>query len=471
MSVAGLKKQFYKATQLVSEKVGGAEGTKLDDDFKEMEKKVDLTSKAVTEVLTRTIEYLQPNPASRAKLSMLNTMSKIRGQVKSPGYPQSEGLLGECMIRYGKELGEDSNFGDALLDAGESMKRLAEVKDSLDIEVKQNFIDPLQNLCDKDLKEIQHHLKKLEGRRLDFDYKKKRQGKIPDEELRQAMEKFEESKEVAETSMHNLLETDIEQVSQLSALVDAQLDYHRQAVQILDELAEKLKRRMREASSRPKREYKPKPREMYDFGETSQSNGGFPCNPTPKVSASSSFRSDKPSRSSARSILASLQLSTFPSQNIGAKSFPATGTSPLQARGLRCGKETLFCSPFLEGGGKAFMHHQAANGLTPLWPGVQSQSSPSQHPQNSGDLSEGALSVLLHGAPMSSLILHKLHVSFSQLWRNNLAFPHLVSSVVNAFLLEFIAWGRGWPCWDRQHGDAGGGSLLWEKVVEEQEEA
>ncbi|XP_057897053.1 endophilin-A2 isoform X1 [Melospiza georgiana] len=284
MSVAGLKKQFYKATQLVSEKVGGAEGTKLDDDFKEMEKKVDVTSKAVTEVLTRTIEYLQPNPASRAKLTMLNTMSKIRGQVKNPGYPQSEGLLGECMIRYGKELGEDSNFGDALLDAGESMKRLAEVKDSLDIEVKQNFIDPLQNLCDKDLKEIQHHLKKLEGRRLDFDYKKKRQGKIPDEELRQAMEKFEESKEVAETSMHNLLETDIEQVSQLSALVDAQLDYHRQAVQILDELAEKLKRRMREASSRPKREYKPKPRETYDFREPDQSNGGFSCTPTPKAS-------------------------------------------------------------------------------------------------------------------------------------------------------------------------------------------
>lgn len=49
--------------------------------------------------------------ASRAKLSMLNTMSKIRGQVKSPGYPQAEGLLGECMAKYGRELGEDTNFG------------------------------------------------------------------------------------------------------------------------------------------------------------------------------------------------------------------------------------------------------------------------------------------------------------------------------------------------------------------------
>lgn len=57
-------------------------------------------------------------PASRAKLTMLNTVSKIRGQVKSPGYPQSEGLLGECMIRYGKELGGESNFGEGGEKAG-----------------------------------------------------------------------------------------------------------------------------------------------------------------------------------------------------------------------------------------------------------------------------------------------------------------------------------------------------------------
>lgn len=45
--------------------------------------------------------------------------------------------------------------GAALVDFGETMKRMAEVKDSLDIDVKQNFIDPLQAVAEKDIKDIQ----------------------------------------------------------------------------------------------------------------------------------------------------------------------------------------------------------------------------------------------------------------------------------------------------------------------------
>lgn len=50
--------------------------------------------------------------ASRAKLSMINTMSKIRGQEKGPGYPQAEALLAEAMLKFGRELGDDCNFGN-----------------------------------------------------------------------------------------------------------------------------------------------------------------------------------------------------------------------------------------------------------------------------------------------------------------------------------------------------------------------
>lgn len=41
-----------------------------------------------------------------------------------------------------------------MIEVGEALKLMAEVKDSLDINVKQTFIDPLQLLQDKDLKEI-----------------------------------------------------------------------------------------------------------------------------------------------------------------------------------------------------------------------------------------------------------------------------------------------------------------------------
>uniref|UniRef100_A0A8D3DDB7 BAR domain-containing protein n=1 Tax=Scophthalmus maximus TaxID=52904 RepID=A0A8D3DDB7_SCOMX len=62
MSVAGLKKQFHKASQLLSEKISGAEGTKLDEDFLEMERKIEVTNKSVFDLLSKTTEYLQPNP-------------------------------------------------------------------------------------------------------------------------------------------------------------------------------------------------------------------------------------------------------------------------------------------------------------------------------------------------------------------------------------------------------------------------
>uniref|UniRef100_A0A671RG70 Endophilin-A2 n=1 Tax=Sinocyclocheilus anshuiensis TaxID=1608454 RepID=A0A671RG70_9TELE len=288
MFVAQILAQFF----MMSEKVGGAEGTKLDEDFKDLERKADVTSKAISDVLCKTAEYLQPNPASRARLTMVNTMSKMRGQVKSPGYPQAEGLLGECMLKYGRDMGEGTNFGGALVEMGEAMKRLAEVKDSLDIDVKQNFIDPFQTIIDKDLKDIQHYLKKLEGRRLDYDYKKKRQGKIPDEELRLAAEKFEESKEAAETSMQNLLDTDVEQVSQLTALVESQLQFHRQSMEVLEELAQRMRERVNEAQSQPRKKRMPVSRPSFDCSEPEDSNGGW--NPSAAPPSYTSAATDQP---------------------------------------------------------------------------------------------------------------------------------------------------------------------------------
>ncbi|XP_078036914.1 SH3 domain containing GRB2 like, endophilin-A isoform X9 [Augochlora pura] len=282
MAFAGLKKQINKANQYMTEKMGGAEGTKLDVDFMDMERKTDVTYELVEELQMKTKEFLQPNPTARAKMAAVKGISKLSGQAKASTYPQPEGVLGDCMLTYGKKLGEDSIFAQALIEMGEAMKQMADVKYSLDDNIKQNFLEPLHHLQTKDLKEVMHHRKKLQGRRLDFDCKRRRQAKAgkrsssphcgspvktssspyTDDEIRQAEEKFAESLHLAQLGMFNLLENDcliqVEQVAQLATFSEALLDYHQQCTEVLRALTETLLEKKDEAANKPKLEFVPK---------------------------------------------------------------------------------------------------------------------------------------------------------------------------------------------------------------------
>ncbi|XP_013140518.1 PREDICTED: endophilin-A isoform X2 [Papilio polytes] len=261
MAFAGLKKQINKANQYVTEKMGGAEGTKLDLDFVEMERKTDVTCELVEELQTKTKEFLQPNPTARAKMAAVKGISKLSGQAKSNTYPQPEGVLGDCMLLYGKKLGEDTVFSQCMIEMGEALKQMADVKYSLDDNIKQSFLEPLHHLQTKDLKEVMHHRKKLQGRRLDFDCKRRRQAKgahIADDEIRQAEEKFAESLQLAQIGMFNLLDNDVEQVAQLSFFAEGLLEYHQQCTEILKGLVSTLMEKKEEAVNRPKMEFVPK---------------------------------------------------------------------------------------------------------------------------------------------------------------------------------------------------------------------
>uniref|UniRef100_A0A1B6MEE8 Endophilin-A n=1 Tax=Graphocephala atropunctata TaxID=36148 RepID=A0A1B6MEE8_9HEMI len=278
MAFAGLKKQINKCNQYMTEKMGGAEGTKLDLEFVDMERKTDVTFELVDEVQIKAKEFLQPNPTARAKMAAVKGISKLSGQAKASTYPQSEGVLGECMVMYGKKLGDDSIFGQALLEFGEGMKQMADVKYSLDDNVKQNFLEPLHHLQTKDLKEVMHHRKKLQGRRLDFDCKRRRQAKgsnIADDEIRQAEEKFAESLHLAQMGMFNLLENDIEQVSQMTSFAEALYEYHQQCTEIMRTVVENLQEKKEEAANRPKVEFVPKTlADLQVEGISESMNGG-----------------------------------------------------------------------------------------------------------------------------------------------------------------------------------------------------
>ncbi|XP_045135110.1 endophilin-A-like isoform X8 [Portunus trituberculatus] len=295
---AGLKKQFNKANQFMNEKIGGVEGTKLDHDFFEMEAKTDVMCELVDDLQIKTKEFLHPNPASRAKMSAVKGIGKLSGQAKASTYPQPEGVLGEAMVGHGKKLGEESYYGMALIETGESMKQIADIKYNLDDNMKMNFLEPLHTLSTKDIKEVQHHRKKLQGRRLDFDCKKRKKDKagshVTDEEIKMAEDKFAESLQLAQMGMHNLLENDVEQISQLATFADNLLDYHKQCCEILDVLVSTLNEKKDEAATRPKQDFVPKT--LSDLGVADTLNGGLPST---NVSATTPQRS--PYGSPARS--------------------------------------------------------------------------------------------------------------------------------------------------------------------------
>ena len=79
MDLSGLKKQFTKANQFMAEKVTGAEGTKLDDEFQNLEQQTDTFNKMAEDLQNKTKEFLQPNPTIRAKLATVKGFSKLSG--------------------------------------------------------------------------------------------------------------------------------------------------------------------------------------------------------------------------------------------------------------------------------------------------------------------------------------------------------------------------------------------------------
>jgi endophilin-A len=336
----GLKKQINKANQFMSEKISGVEGTKLDDDFHTMERKTDLIVELVDDLQIKTKEYLQPNPTVRAKMAAVKGISKLSGQAKASTYPQPEGTLGEAMSTYGNKLQDfdsESIFAVSLIESGEALKQMADLKYALDDNVKQNYLEPLHQLQSKDLKEVAHHRKKLQGRKLDYDCKKRKQqsgGQVPDKEIKQAEDKFSESLHLAQMGMHNIMENDIEQISQLMQFAEALLEYHRQCTEILQGMTDTLYTKTNSASSRSRREFTPKTLE--DLGV--EMSNDFQPNPQAERamrSASSSRSGEQRSSSVARSGSGGGQPRPTSQPNFGVSGVGLTDLDPWESAEAR----------------------------------------------------------------------------------------------------------------------------------------
>ena len=72
-------------------------------------------------------------------------------------------------------------------------------------------------------------------------------------------EKFAESLHLAQLGMHNLLDgSGVEHISQLTQFSEALLEYHRNCIELLQPLSEKLYEKTNEASAKAKPVFRPK---------------------------------------------------------------------------------------------------------------------------------------------------------------------------------------------------------------------
>ena len=215
---------------------------------------LDVVNECVETMQGKTNEYLQPNPTARTKMAMQSSYQKVRGQVSTVKYPQPEFNLGEVFSKFGGGLNDKSPYALSLVELGSSFNEMSEAKDSMEFKVKQNFLDPLFEMQQKDLKEISQHRKKLGSRRLDYDYKKNKGEKVLAEELQAAEDKFIDSKELCYNSMMNFVENGVEHITQLHAFAETIHEYHKQCAEIMDSLTQALSSKLAEASSEPRME-------------------------------------------------------------------------------------------------------------------------------------------------------------------------------------------------------------------------
>jgi len=287
-SIGGMKKQFSKADQLVTQKISGTEGSKLDDDFSRLEKATDIYIDLQAEMQVNTREMLYPNPTVRAKMFTDKGISTLgvgvpnipTGGIKGmagvgglTGQVDPDRALSDAMEKGGKkmiELYQDTAcpFGDSLTITGESFGQLGDMRKSMEENVTQNYLTPLEDVQTRDLNEVARLRKKVAGHKLDYDCKKRHGAQGG--ELQDAERKFADSYKSSQVQMNNVLVNDAEYIMQLAALSSSLNDYHSGCVTILEDLVKQLKVTKGKAERRPRQEFNP--RSLFEMTGTAPSS-------------------------------------------------------------------------------------------------------------------------------------------------------------------------------------------------------
>ncbi|XP_058013200.1 rho GTPase-activating protein 17 isoform X6 [Ahaetulla prasina] len=234
-----MKKQFNRMKQLANQTVGRAEKTEvLSDDLLQIERRLDNVRSVCHNSCKRLVMCLQGQYGTEAE--------KRHKKLPLTTFAQN-------MQEGAQQLSEETLLGKMLETCGEAENRLAMELSHHEMQVEKDVLEPLNQLSEMEIPNIQKQRKQLAKLVLDWDSARARwnqahktsatnfQGlpsKIDSlkEEMDEAGNKVEQCKDQLAADMYNFISKEGDYARHFVSLLEAQADYHRKALAVLEKV-------------------------------------------------------------------------------------------------------------------------------------------------------------------------------------------------------------------------------------------
>ncbi|KAL4218692.1 Endophilin-B1 [Mactra antiquata] len=234
---------FNRAVQFTEEKLGSAEKTELDAHFENLLNRAEKTRVWTDRSLKATEALLQPNPNIRMEEMFYEKLDK-RKRDRNNVYES----LGGVMVDSGNEFGPGTAYGNALVKTGQTQILIGNAYREFVQSSANNFLQPLQNFLEGDMKTIMKEKKILETKRLDLDSCKSRLRKAKqvasqtqaEADLRQAQSEFDRQAEITKLLLEGITSTHAHHLRCLNDFIEAQMTFHSQSQQYMTDLQKQL---------------------------------------------------------------------------------------------------------------------------------------------------------------------------------------------------------------------------------------
>ncbi|KAJ5343143.1 hypothetical protein MYU51_016403 [Penicillium brevicompactum] len=222
-----MNKRIGRLKQWAGERMGGEAKTCQSDNFKAMETEMGVRHEGVDRI-------------HKSMTSYVKAISKRNeGDDKEKTLPIAH--LGSSMVAHGEDFDGNSEYGQCLMMFGRTEERIARIQESYITQATSSWLESLERSLTQ-MKDYQQARKKLDSRRLAYDTslskmeKAKKEDFRVEEELRSQKVKYEEANDDVLRRMQDVKDAEVDNVADMGAFLDAQLEYHERSREALLQL-------------------------------------------------------------------------------------------------------------------------------------------------------------------------------------------------------------------------------------------